>query len=68
MRTRWLTLDVAASLIGLTNRELGSLVRRRQVPFVPIPGNHVIFDRQDLAEWLNGLKSGARPEEDHALA
>ncbi|HUE16126.1 MAG TPA: helix-turn-helix domain-containing protein [Planctomycetaceae bacterium] len=47
----------AAQLLGLTDRQLTSLVRRQLIPHITLPTGQLLFDEQDLAQWVATLKA-----------
>lgn len=49
--TPLLKMPAAAEHLGITHRHLRELVTRREIPFHKV-GRLVMFDKDDLANWL----------------
>jgi len=54
-----LDADEAASLLGVTRRQILALARDRSVPFVKV-GRYVKFRAESLEAWVRDQETGAR--------
>jgi excisionase family DNA binding protein len=52
----YLTAFGVAQMLGVTEREVTKLAREHRIPYIPLPGGQLRFDRGDVAAWVDGLK------------
>lgn len=50
---RWIDVEQAAQLLGLSKPTVYQYVAERRIPFVKIPGSTLIrFDQDELNDWM----------------
>lgn len=58
MTNRWLKPSEAAAWLGLSKSKLYELIRRREIPFAPLPGRGYRLNEESLDQWLRSRERG----------
>jgi excisionase family DNA binding protein len=53
---RLLTVSDVSDWLSLPSRQVLRLVRQGQIPCIVLPGDEVVFDRDELIKWFESLR------------
>jgi len=59
MEKDFMNIEQASAYLSLAKSTLYTYVSKDTVPYIKL-GSKVIFDKNDLARWLNGMKRGPK--------